>query len=369
MPVFDFEDTQRRDEVILVDINNKRDFYRNDASGTRNFTWTKDGFFDTTSGWKNRHIGHNIGDVSAQSGKSFPLLRFPTDITITAVELGVDTTVGVDATNYETLTLYSSGRSTAMATGKSTAAGLTLATPSAFAGITSTTGKLAAGDTMYVTFADTLSGKALSAVSLHITFTIDRPTAVSGDQEDNFVQIINGEAGADGLIESDHLLRDHIIQKRNGEICRRIDINGIMYPGKTYTPPDMYYIAAANVGTIASGDSGGTKKISFLFPSSTVKIEKIYFGADTAALADSETAFMEILIVDNSDNKLTSGFVHGPAGAGQALVAGRLYEMEAPDSQYAELTSSEWLEIQFLALGSPANIVGLTIIVIYRKID
>ncbi len=368
MPAILLEDTQKRDECIQVDINNKRDFYRNDLNGTRNFTWTKDGFFDTTSGWQYRFEQKNLSDISAQSGKSFPLLRFPVDITITNVEIAVDTTVGADAVNYETMTLYSSGRSTAMATALTTAAGFTIHVPRPFTGITSTTGKLAAGDSMYVTFAYTASGKALSSVSIAISFTIDRPEAVSGDQDDNVLQIINGEAGSDGLIDSDHLLRDHIVQKRNGEVCRSIDINGIMYPGESYIPPDFYYIASANIGTIVAADSAA-KKCSLIKPNGTIKIEKVYFGVDTAALADSDSAFMEVIIADNSDNKICSGFIHGPYSAGQAMTAGRLYDMGTISEKYAEVASTEWVEVQFLAVGSPSNIAGLTIILVYRKID
>ena len=65
MPVFDFEDTQQMDECILVDIHNKRDFVRQDSGGTRNFTWTKDGFMDTTSGWKYRHAPICLKDLAA----------------------------------------------------------------------------------------------------------------------------------------------------------------------------------------------------------------------------------------------------------------------------------------------------------------
>jgi len=78
---------------------------------------------------------------------------------------------------------------------------------------------------------------------------------------------------------------------------------------------------------------------------------------------------MEVLICDNSDNKISSAFVHGPAGAGQALVAGRLYDMGDMDETYSQIASTEWVEVQFLALGSPTSIAGLTVIIIYRKID
>ena len=78
---------------------------------------------------------------------------------------------------------------------------------------------------------------------------------------------------------------------------------------------------------------------------------------------------MEVLVCDDSDNKICSGFIHGPYSAGQAMTAGRMYDMGSISQQYAEITSSEQVEIQFSATGSPSNIVGLTIIVVYRKID
>jgi len=369
MPALDFEDTQKRDECIKVDIFNKRDFFRNDLAGTRNFTWTKDGFLDTTSGWKDRYVTVNLGDLSADSDDyDYPLLRFPVDVTITNVEIAVDTTIVADATNYNTFTIYSSGRSTAMVTALSTATGFTLHVPRAFTGITATTGKLAAGDTMYLSPVATASGKAMSGVSVAVTFTVDRPEAVSGDQEDNLLQIINGEAGSDGLIESDHLLRDHLIQRRNNEVVMRIDVDGIMTAGPTYTPPDMYHVAMANIGTIVAADSEA-KKCVLIKPNGTIQIDKIYFGADTTAAADSETAYMEVIVCDGSDNKIASAFVHGPAGAGQALTAGRLYDMGEISDEYSKISSSEQVEVQFLALGSPSDIAGLTVAIVYRKID
>ena len=107
MPFMDFEDTQKQDEVMLIDINNNRDAFRQDSGGTRNFSWTKDGFMDTTSGWKYRFNPVNLGDLAANSDAfSYPLLRFPVDITITGIEISVDETVASDTTDYQTIEFF-----------------------------------------------------------------------------------------------------------------------------------------------------------------------------------------------------------------------------------------------------------------------
>ncbi len=370
MPVLLFEDTQKDDECIKVDIGNKRDFYRNDLAGTRNITWTTDGFLDTTSGWKNRYANLGLGDLAADSDAfEYPLLRMPVNVTITNIEIATDTAVTANGTNYASMAIFTTAGTTAVATAMTTAStGFTIHVPRAFAGITSTTGKLKAGDTLYMQPTKTGSGVAMSGAVMAVTYTIDRPTPQSGNQEDNLLQIINGEAGSDGLIESNHLIRDHLIQRRNGELVLKIDINGVMSPGCDYTPPDLFYASVDNIGTIVAADSAA-KKSCILKPNGTIQIERIYFGADTTAAADSETAYMEIRVVDDSDNKIASAFIHGPAGAGQALVAGRLYDMGEISDEYSKIASTESLEVQYLAVGSPSDIAGLTLVVVYRKID
>ena len=367
-PVFDSEDTQERDEAILVDIHNNRDAMRYDNAGTRLFTLTKDGFMDCVNGWKYRYASVGLGDIAASSDAfEYPLLRAMSDITITNIELTVDTTIAADSTNYETIAFFRSGSATALFTAFTTAAGFALKVPQAISGITSTTGKIPKGETFYMAPTKTASGKAMSGVTLCISYTIDRPVAQNGTVTDNVIRIMNGEAGSDGIVESDHLIRDHMLLRRNGTDVLKIDIDGIMRPGCDFTPVDLYHYQVVNVGTIVAADSAA-KKSAIFKPNGTATIKKIFFGADTAALADSETAYMEVIIRDNSGNSLASAFVHGPAGAGQALAAGRLYDMGDVNQSYNVIASTEHLQVEYLALGSPTDIAGLTVVVVYTYV-
>ena len=147
-----------------------------------------------------------------------------------------------------------------------------------------------------------------------------------------------------------------------------IDVDGIMRPGADYTPFDMYHYQVANVGTIVSADTAA-KKSQLFKPNGTATIKKIYFGANTAALADSETsetAYMEVKVCDNSSNEIASAFVHGPAASGQALVAGMLYDMGEINETYATIASTEHVQVEYLkGSGTPTDIAGLTFVIVY----
>ena len=368
MPVLSFEDTQGNDPSIDIDISNKRDAFSYFCSGTNVFRITKDGYMYTTSGWGKRYVQIGLGDLAADSDAfDYPLFTTNVPITITNIAVGVDTTLAFNATNYQTLDVFQSTSSTAIATTMSTVStGFTLHVPREFTGLSSTLCKLAAGSSLYMSPTKAAAGAALSGVVVGISFTIDIPEAESGTATDNVVRIINGEAGSDGMVDSDHLMRDHLRIKRNGEDVLIIDIDGIIQPGDTYTPPDQYYFESINVGTIVAADSAA-KKCVLIKPNGTIKIEKVYYGVITTALADSDTAFMQIKICDDSDNVLTDAFAHGPTTE-STLTAGRLYDMGDINQTYATIASTEAIEARFLATGSPTDIAGLTFVVVYRKI-
>jgi len=368
MGLFDSEDTQDRDAAILIDINNNRDAMRYDNAGTREFTLTKDGFMDCANGWKDRYASVYIGDVAKDSDDfKYPLLRAMSDITITNIELTLDTTLDADGSNYESIAFHRSGASAALFTALTTTAGLALKTPSAVSGITSAAGAIPKDETFYMAPTMVGTGGILSGVGLHITYTIDRPEAQTGTVTDNVLRAKNGEAGTDGLIQTDHLQRDSLQLKRNGVEVLTIDVDGIMRGGCDYTPVDLYHYAVVNVGTIIAADSAA-KKSAIFKPGGTATIKKVFFGADTVALADSETAYMEVIITDDSSNRIGSAFVHGPASSGTALVAGRLYDMGELNETYATIASTEHAQVEYLALGSPADIAGLTVIIAYTYI-
>jgi hypothetical protein len=369
MPAILLEDTLGNDPCIDINIVNKRDAFSFYSSNSNVFRITKDGCMYTTSGWQYRTVTVGLGDLAADSDAyDYPLLIANVPITITHVEVGTDTTAAANATNYQTLGLYQSGSSTAIATALSTAStAFTIHVPRSFASISSTLSKLAAGSTLYLSPTKGGTGIALSGVVVSISFTIDLPEAQSGTATDNVIRIINGEAGSDGLIESDHLSRSHLRIQRNGETTLEIDNAGIILAGDTYVPPDQYYWAVANVGTIIDAD-GAAKKSVLIKPNGTIKVVKAYMGVNTACLSDDETNYTQVLIKDGAGKILTDAFIHGPKSEA-AFTAGRLYDMGAINPNYATIASTEQLQAEYVCAGTTSDVPGLTIVIIYRKMD
>ncbi len=369
MPILDFEDTFGNDPCIDININNKRDAFSNYNDNTNNYRITKDGYFFTTSGWKYRYITVNIGDVAANSDAfSIPLFTGNVNTTITNVEIATDTTAGSSATNFQTVQIFNSASSTGIATALTNAStAFTQATPRAFTSLSSTLSKIAAGNTLYMTFTKTESGTALSGVTVAIALTIDIPEAQSGTATDNIVRIINGEAGADGMLESDHLQRDHFRLRRNDEEVLTIDVAGIMRPGPTYTPPDMYHFVVGNVGTIVSADSGAKKSALFTPTSGTATIKKVYMAVDVDHDADSDSNYMQVLIKDNSGNILVSDYIDGPQSE-SGLSAGRFRDMGEINDSYNQILSTETLQVEYLETGTATSIARLTFVVVYTYI-
>ena len=364
-PVLDFEDTVGSDPCIDININNKRDAFSYYNDGTNLFRITKDGYLFSSGGWEKRQVQVNIGDVAADSDDFvIPLLTTNVPITIENVEIATDTTVSASATLYQTFNLYNSASSTAISTAMTTAsAGFTLHVPRAFASLSSTLSKIAAGRSLNMVITKASTGTALSGVTVAITYTIDIPEAQSGTATDNIIRIINGEAGSDGMIESDHLQRDHLRIRRNDTEVFRIDVAGIMKPGCGYTPPDMYYMQCSNVGTIVSADSAA-KKSALFKPNGTATIKKVYMAVDAAHAADSDTNYMQVLVKDNSGNILVSRYVDGPQTE-TAFVAGVFQDMGTINDAYSTVTSSESLQVEYLEAGTATSIARLTFCVIY----
>ena len=359
------KDTQGNDEILLFDIYNKRDAVSQFTAGTNVFRLTKDGYKYTASGWKYRHVQLGLGDLAADSDAfDYPLLRCKHDVTITNVEVGVDTTLAANATNYQTLTLYKSSSTTAVADTLSTAStGFTLHVPRAFASISSTLGILYAGETLYLSPTKGAAGAILSGVVVAISFTINIPETQSGTATDNVMRVIN-EVGTDGVILLDHTYRDMMIIKREGTEVWRCDIDGI----ESGTAADQYYYEAANVGTIVDGD-GAAKKSALFKPNGTVDIENVYFGVNTTALADDDTNYGQVLIKDDTGDIIVSAFVHGPISGGTARTQGLLYDMGTCDPQHKRISSTEQVQVEYIMNGTTTDIAGLTVVVCYKKVD
>ena len=367
MAVIDLEDTQGNDAAILIDIPNKRDAMSYFNGGSEKFRLTRDGFIVTASGWKKRHLQVGLGDVVASSDAfEYPLFRLPFDVTLKNAEIATDTTAAANGADNQSMGLFKSSTSTAIATAVSNSStAFTLHVPRAYSGVSSDTIK--AGDTVYLAPTKTGSGTALSGVTIALTIEIDIPEAQSGTATDNFMRITNGEAGSDGMFESDHLQRDHLQLKRDGEDVFRIDVDGIMYPGATYTPPDMFYFHTVNVGDIIEAD-GGAKKSPIFKPNGTVKIEKIFYGSNSTLAADNDSDYTQIIIKDDSGNILTDAFANGPQTEA-GLTAGRMLDMGAINQLYATIANTEHLQAEYLTPGTAPDVPGLTFTVVFRKVD
>ena len=365
MPVLDFEDTFGSDPAIIMDVNNDRSIMAHYLNGTKVFELCRDGFIYTTSGWKYRYVSVNVGDVAADSELVYPLLRCKHDVTITNIYAGTDTTAAANGTNYVTLSVFNSEVTTALSTLTTASTAFTLKEDRAFASLDSTAVKLKAGSTLYASIAATGDGVVLSGLTICIAFTIDRPVAACGaaQADDNVIRIIGGGASTDGLIESDHLIRDHMSIRFRGVETLNVDLDGKMHG----TAPDQFYYHVINVGDILDADT--TKKVPIFKPHCTCQIEAIYFGQSGTAAADADTNYLQVYVRHDSDETVVENYIHGPYGAAVDMTAGYLYDMGEINEQWGKLTSSETLELQFATPGTATTVTDLTVVICYKKLD
>jgi len=367
MPGIDFEDTHGSEPCMLFDGNNDRAIMAHYLNGTKVFELLADGFIYTTSGWKYRYAVVNVGDIAADSTLKYPLLRCKHNVTITNVYMGTDTTAAASGTNYTTVSIYNSGigTGTALSTLTNASTAFTLKEDRAFASLNSTVAALAAGDTLYMSIAGTGDGAALSGVTVCIAYTIDQaiPACSTAQAEDNLFRYMAGASGTDGLVESDHLVKDHMVMRRKGVEYSRININGV----HTGIAPDQYYYHVLNFGDITDSDT--TKKCTLFKPHCTVQIEHIYFGQSGTAAADADTNYLNVLIRHDSDETLVENSIHGPYNIAESMTAGYLYDMGEVSKLYGRMVSGETLEVQFLTPGTATTVTDLTIVVCYRKLD
>jgi len=364
MPVFDLEDTLGNDPQIDLDIHNNRSILALFNAGALVYEMLSDGFQYSTAGWKYRYASLCLGDLAADSNAvKFPLLRLPFDVTIESVSIGVDTTAALNATVYQTLSLYNSRSTTAISSLSNQAAAFTLHIPRDFASLDSTLKVIKAGETLYLGCTKTGAGTALSGVVVTVAFSINRSIAACDDYTDNLFRLIAGGGGTDGVIEVDHTSRQPFRIKNRGVEKFRVNLAGKMFG----SAPDQYHVAVVNVGDIVDAD-GAAKKSPLLKPDTDIEVKKIYFGNTGAALADSDSAYTEVDVKDGSGNLLCSGFVNGPYGAGTAMTAGLLYDMGEINQDNAVIASTEQLQVEYVCPGSAPTIPGLTLVIVYKKL-
>jgi len=363
MPALNFVNTLGNDPASVIDIHNDRDVFAHYRNGAEKFALTKDGFIRTASGWAKRYVSLGLGDLAADSDAfSFPLLRALHDVMITNISIGVDTSVSADASHYQTVGIYNSVSSAPVASLSTASQGFSKHVPRDFASLDETLKKLAAGQSLYLKCIKTGNGAALSGVVVSITFEIDQPVPASGDAEDNVFRLIAGDAGTDGLIESDHLQRDHLSVRYRGKETFNVDVDGKM----SGSAPDQYYYAVVNAGDIADAD-GGAKKSPIFQPHCDIEVQKVFFGQSETVNADSDTDYTQVLIKDGSGNILVDGFINGPYGGGTDMVKGQFYDMGEVNEKYAAISSSEQLQAEYVCPGSAPTVKGLTFVIVYKK--
>lgn len=357
-------DTGRGNEPSFdFDVSNGRDILAHYLNGTEVFALMSDGFIRTTSGWATRHASVGIGDVAGDNDAyTYPLFRARNDITIVTCSIGVDTTAAANASNYQTIYLEQTGSTTDLGTLTTASTGFTAKVPRDFT-ITAAAASLKAGDTLSLRFAKTGSGVALSGVVVSFTYTIDQPTATVGETTDNIIRIMD-DIGTAAVIKTTNVdAKDHLVVKERGVETFRIDLNGKM----TGNSPDQYYYQVCNVGTIAAADSA-TKNSVIFKPHCDVDIYKVYLGTASTYTTMSSTAFMRVKVTDNTAT-LVDAYIQGPNSDGLSLTKGYLYDMGTIPEAFRRILSSEQVQLEYVATGSPTDITGLTAVVVYKKVS
>ncbi len=360
--VLNFVDTQGTKPVYEFDTNNGRDIIIHKLNGNEVFALMDDGFIRSTTGWIYRHIAFGLGDVAADSDSlTYPVFRAKHDITIIAADIGVDTDIVDDDTNYQTMYLEQTGSSTDIA---SLTSDVTWSkhVPVSMGTLDSDAKIVKAGQTVQLRFSKTASGKAMSGVQIHLSYSVNQAHNTVGAGEAPIYHIVN-EVGTDAVIFSDHLSRIPLLLRIRGKEVYRIDTDGKLIGDA----PDSYYYHVVNVGDIIDAD--GAAKISSIFkPHADVDIEAIYFGVNIAIAADSQTNRAEIKFTDNSGNLLASGFAGGINDPSVAMTKGQLYDVGEIDSVHKRLTSSEHLRVEYAMEGTMHTLAGLTIVIVFKKV-
>jgi len=137
-------------------------------------TWSMDvnGLPASTSNQNIWYETVNLGDLAADSDAIAPVIfKKPEAVAIVAIWIAVDTTVGADAVNYNTIDIkQDDGDASLMSSPYDTQAGLTLATPVDM-GVDQNLSQIA-DESLYLDLTLTASGKALSGAVLFISYTL-----------------------------------------------------------------------------------------------------------------------------------------------------------------------------------------------------
>jgi hypothetical protein len=356
--VLKFDDTISNEPVLEFDISNGRDIFAHYLNGTEVFALMPDGFIRTTTGYKDRYVTIGLGDIAADSDAfTYPLLRCKHDITIVDAYISVDTDIGDDDTNYQTIYLEQSVSTTDLATLTSNIA-WSKRVPVTMGSVDSAAAKLGAGATLSLRFAKTASGKAMSGLNIVLRYTIDQPNNTVGTNTDNIFRIRN-DIGSAAVISADITDRDFLMLRNKGVEQFRIDVNGMLH-GDT---PDRYLYDVINIGDITTADS---KKAPILRMDVATQIEKIWIGVDTTITVNSSVNYWKLAFTDGT-NTIADAYLRGPFGNAVDMTKGLLYDVGDITPGNSEIAAAGKLQVELTEVGTGPNISGLTIVVAYKK--
>ncbi|GAH13029.1 unnamed protein product, partial [marine sediment metagenome] len=147
-----------------------------------------------------------------------------------------------------------------------------------------------AGSTLQLNFVKTESGKALSAFTIAIRYSIDAPKSATTPLDDNVIRIRN-DIGTDPVMGAKITDRDFLILKEFDAEKFRIDINGMLHG----TSADRYHYDVINLGDLVSTN---TKKAPILRCDVATRIENIWIGVDTTIAPDSNEHHWQLIFTD-----------------------------------------------------------------------
>jgi len=139
---------------------------------TESFSIDVNGLQTTTSGDLYQYAVTAIGDVAADSDLIIPVVFYAAaGLTIKSIGISVDTDVGDDNANFQTIQFQDEDGNSMLAAGFTTDVAWTAGVIVSAGALTSGTHEiLTAADWVKMTFTKTLSGKAFSGMTIHIAY-------------------------------------------------------------------------------------------------------------------------------------------------------------------------------------------------------
>ena len=172
-PIIHVKNPNGQGEIILSDAS-ANDHLVTKLNGTENYSIDINGLPDTTSNQQYFYWSVCVGDIVANSDSVVPyLFKKPEAVTMNSARISVDTDIGDDDANYQTIQLVDGGSNNILSSGFTTDIAWTGGTSVSLGALNGTHKILTADETVHATFTKTSSGKAMVAVTFHFVFTLE----------------------------------------------------------------------------------------------------------------------------------------------------------------------------------------------------